>query len=144
MSYDTGSLTVTPTVPTVSQADNQGRTYGADNPTLTAGFSGFVNGETLETSGVTGGPSISTTATAASPVGSYAITAGLGNLAASNYSFNLVDGTLTVTAAPDGDARQPDEDLRQPVYGLHRHGSGPPERRRHHGQLLQSGFGRHG
>ena len=53
-------------------ADDQSRAYGAANPALTATITGFKNGEILATSGVTGSPSLSTTATTAtSPVGSY-------------------------------------------------------------------------
>ena len=54
----------------------------------------------LAASGVTGSPSLTTTATAASPVGTYAITAATGTLAAANYSFAFAAGTLTITPAP--------------------------------------------
>src|SRR6185369_11992071 len=40
------------------------------------------------------------TATAASGVGTYAITAATGTLSSGNYSFIFVDGALTVTKAP--------------------------------------------
>src|SRR5262249_28979839 len=59
-------------------ADDVSRAYGADNPALTARFSGFVNGETLASSGVTGGPTLSTAATATSAPGAYDISAGPG------------------------------------------------------------------
>jgi hypothetical protein len=49
-------------------ADNKSRSYGSANPAFTASYSGFVNGETLATSGVTGSPSLSTTATTNSSV----------------------------------------------------------------------------
>ncbi|MGA2068523.1 MAG: MBG domain-containing protein [Thermoguttaceae bacterium] len=94
-----GTLTVTPAPLTVT-ANNQSRTYGAADPTLTAGYSGFVNGQTLATSGVSGSPSLTGGDTAGSPVGSYVITAAQGTLAAQNYSFTFVNGTLTVTPAP--------------------------------------------
>jgi len=42
---------------------------------------------------------LTTTATAASPVGTYTITAAVGTLTAANYSFSFVNGTLTVTPA---------------------------------------------
>ena len=48
---------------------------------MTASFSGFVNGETLASSGVSGSPSLPHD-TAASPVGTYTITAAQGTLAA--------------------------------------------------------------
>jgi hypothetical protein len=76
-------------------ANNASKVYGQANPTLTASYSGFVNGETLASSGVSGSPSLNTTATASSAPGTYTITAGPGNLAANNYAFTLVNGTLT-------------------------------------------------
>jgi hypothetical protein len=60
-------------------------------------ITGYQNGENLATSGVTGTPVLTTDATLSSPVGSYVITCAPGTLAASNYSFTLVDGTLTIT-----------------------------------------------
>ncbi|MBL9194232.1 MAG: putative Ig domain-containing protein [Opitutaceae bacterium] len=94
----TFTLSVIKAVLTV-RADNQTRAYGAANPTLTVTYTGFVGGETLETSGVTGLPVIATTAVGTTPVGTVPITASIGTLAATNYSFTLVPGTLTVTKA---------------------------------------------
>jgi Bacterial Ig-like domain (group 3)/MBG domain (YGX type) len=48
---------------------------------------------------LTGAPSLTTTANGTSPVGGYTITAAQGSLAATNYSFGFVNGTLTVTQA---------------------------------------------
>jgi hypothetical protein len=97
-SSGTNSLSVTKATLTVT-ADNKSRLYGDANPTFTASYAGLKNGETLATSGVTGSPSLTTSAAAASPVGSYTITAALGTLAAGNYQFSFVDGTLSVTKA---------------------------------------------
>ena len=73
-------------------------TYGASSPALTATLSGFVNGDT--SSVVSGAPSVSTTATAASGAGTYPITVGAGTLSAANYDFtNLVNGSLTIAKA---------------------------------------------
>src|SRR5262249_21670382 len=94
ISYVAGTLTVTKAALTVT-ANDQTRAYGAANPTLTASYAGFVNGDT-EASLATA-PGVSTTATAASAVGTYAITAAGG--ASPNYTFTYVNGTLTVTAA---------------------------------------------
>jgi hypothetical protein len=69
---------------------------GSQVPTPTASYSGFVNGETLATSDVTGAPSLTTTATTASAPGTSTITAGKGGLASNNYAFSFVNGTLTV------------------------------------------------
>ena len=78
------------------------RVYGSPNPQLNDSITGFVNGETLPTSGVTGQPVISTAATPTSPVSGspYAITASAGTLAASNYDFSFVAGDLSLTKAP--------------------------------------------
>src|SRR5262249_23573517 len=97
------SLTQPTTTASISKAgltvtaDNKTRAAGQANPTLTASYSGFVGGETLATSGVTGSPALSTTTT--NVVGSYPITATLGTLNAANYSFSFVNGVLTVIPA---------------------------------------------
>jgi len=77
-------------------ADNQTRPYGSPNPTLTFTYRGFVNGE--DTTVLTTKPTATTPATFASLVGQYpiAVTGGV----AQNYTFNYVQGTLTVTAIP--------------------------------------------
>ena len=78
-------------------ANNASRAYGTANPVFTSTITGFMNGDT-EASVVTGAPSLTTTATMASPAGTYSITAALGSLATNNnYGFAFVDGTLTVT-----------------------------------------------
>ena len=97
LSLVNGVLTVTPATLTVS-ANNQTRTYGATNPTLTYSFSGFVNGDTSAV--VSGAPSLSTTATSSSGVGTYAIAVAPGSLVATNYQFGLVNGTLAIVPKP--------------------------------------------
>jgi hypothetical protein len=92
-----GVLTVNAAVLTVTAA-NQTMNYGGTLPSLTYSFTGFVNGDTASV--VSGTASLSTTAVATSPAGSYPITAAQGTLAASNYSFAFVNGTLTVAKAP--------------------------------------------
>jgi hypothetical protein len=87
---------ITPRLLTVT-ADNKTRIFGAANPPLTATYSGFVSGENLGNSGVTGSPGLSTLATGTTPPGNYPITVTLGTLAAANYAFlTFVDGALTV------------------------------------------------
>jgi len=94
-----GNLTVNTATLTVS-ADSVSRAFGAANPTFTASYSGFQNGEILGTSGVSGAPSLTTLATPSSSVpGPYTITAALGTLAAGNYDFAFVDGLLTISLA---------------------------------------------
>jgi hypothetical protein len=91
------SFVINPATLTV-RADDKSKVYGAALPTLTATYSGFVNGET--TNVVSGNPSIGSTATPGSAVGTYSITPVLGTLSAPNYVFSFVDGQLTVTKAP--------------------------------------------
>ena len=80
-------------------ADNQSRAYGLTNPVFTASYTGFVGEETLETSGVTGSPDLTTAATNTSPAGDYQITAALGSLSATNYTFSFAEGVLTITSS---------------------------------------------
>jgi hypothetical protein len=96
ISYVPGTVTVVPATLTVT-ANNVSKAFGAAVPTLTASISGFVNGQTLATSGVTGQALCTTTAVTTSPGGTYPITCSLGTLAAHNYTFTFVAGTLTVT-----------------------------------------------
>ena len=78
-------------------ARNVGRYPNIANPTLPYLITGFKNGQTLGTSGVTGTPTLSTTAVPSSPVGEYPITPAGGNPAGANYDFtSFVVGTLTV------------------------------------------------
>src|SRR5262249_48253664 len=94
-----GNLTITKATLTVT-ANDRSRLSGSPNPTFTASYTGFKNGETLATGGVTGSPSLATTATPGSPVpGPYPIAAALGTLAANNYAFVFVNGSLTITPA---------------------------------------------
>ena len=78
-------------------ANDQSRPYGTPNPALDATITGFVNGETLATSDVTGSPTCTTTAVATSPVSGspYPITCTAGTLASTNYTFAFVAGELT-------------------------------------------------
>src|SRR5262249_28163439 len=94
ISYVNGTLTVTPAALTISAADKT-RAYGAANPALTVTYSGFVNGDTAAS--LTTPPTVTTSATAASPVGTSATPASAA--ASSNYTISYVAGTLTVTRA---------------------------------------------
>jgi uncharacterized repeat protein (TIGR01451 family) len=79
-------------------ANNASRGLGGANPAFTYTVTGFVNSDPATV--VTGRPSLTTTATASSPAGTYSITVGVGSLSAANYDFpNLVNGTLTVRPA---------------------------------------------
>jgi len=78
------------------RAGNQTRSYGSANPVFSASYTGFVSGE--NSSLLTGTLSLSTTANANSPAGTYSITPS--GQSAPNYTIQYVTGTLTVTPAP--------------------------------------------
>ncbi|MEB2787111.1 MBG domain-containing protein, partial [Algoriphagus persicinus] len=84
-----GTLTVGKKAVTIT-ADDKSKTYGEENPALTFTYTGLTNGDTK----VTTEPSISTTATKSSSVGTYPITLEGGS--DDNYTITLVNGTLTV------------------------------------------------
>jgi RHS repeat-associated protein len=92
----TVSLTVNKATLTVT-ANNASRVYDTANPTLTASYSGFVNGDTQSV--LSGSPTLTTLAGTSSTVAGYTITAAAGTLTASNYTFSFVNGTLTVNQA---------------------------------------------
>lgn len=89
-----GTLTVTKATLLV-EADPVSRVYGSANPTFTASYEGFKNGEdetdidTLATS--------STIANINSDVGTYAITSS--GASDNNYEFVYLDGSLNITKA---------------------------------------------
>ncbi|MCX7242012.1 MAG: MBG domain-containing protein [Burkholderiales bacterium] len=100
VSFVDGTLTINKAHLTVS-ADPKSRIYGAANPSFTETISGFVNGEVLATSGVTGTATGSSTASATTGAGSATITASSTGLSAANYDFtNLVNGSLTISQRP--------------------------------------------
>lgn len=89
-----GVLEVLPAPLTVT-ANSVSRIYGAANPAFTGSITGVVNGDSITAT-------YTTTATAASGVGSYPITP---KVAAAdnqllNYKVNLVNGALNVLPAP--------------------------------------------
>ena len=96
ISYSSGNLTVTTAALTIT-ANNQSKVYGAALPTLTASYTGFVNGDT--SASLTTQPTLSTTATSSSHVSGnpYSITAS--GAADSDYSISYASGRLTVTTA---------------------------------------------
>jgi hypothetical protein len=93
------SFTVAKAVLTVT-ANNATRAVGAANPTFTDMITGFVNGDSSAV--VSGSATETTTATSASPAGTYPITFSTKALVAANYTFNYVNGTLTVTGTAAG------------------------------------------
>ena len=93
------TLVIAPAALTIT-ANNQTRAYGAADPAFTWTPSGFVNGETASV--LSGAPALSSTDTPTSAVGTtYPITAAQGTLAAANYTFTFVNGTLTISGKAD-------------------------------------------
>ena len=90
------TVLVTPAPLTVT-ADSPMKVYGAAVPPLTYTLAGLVNGDTA--GGVLTG-SLTTPATAGSPVGVYAITQGTLGLTTGNYTLTVRGAALTVTPAP--------------------------------------------
>jgi len=90
--YAGGTLTVS-AAPLTITAVNTNKPYGGTLPKLTASYSGFVNGDKV--ANLTTQATLTTTATATSPVGKYPITAN--GAVAPNYAISYVAGTLTVT-----------------------------------------------
>ena len=82
-------------VPLVVKANDISRTYGEDNPAFSCTYAGFVNNE--DAGVITKAPTMITSATADSDVGTYSIKASEG--VAQNYSFTYEDGALTVLPA---------------------------------------------
>jgi hypothetical protein len=98
------ALAITPlralAAPTLTVTVNDAvRAYGADNPSFTVSYSGFVGSD--DTNILSGAPTFATTATNNSPVAGspYPITATIGTLVAPGYDIVLVSGNLTVTQA---------------------------------------------
>jgi autotransporter-associated beta strand protein len=97
ITFTNGTLTIGKATLTVT-ADNKSKTYGDANPSLTYTITGYKNSET--SSVLTGAPTISTAAGTGSNVGSYTITSAANNLAATNYQFSYVNGSLTISTRP--------------------------------------------
>ena len=81
--------------PLTIAADNKSKVYGAAVPGFTAGYTTFVNGDT--TNNLTTQATFSTSATAASDVGNYAIN--VSGATSPDYTITFVSGTLTNTPA---------------------------------------------
>ena len=80
---------------TVTATDST-RTYGSAGTGFTARYAGFVNGD--DAGDLAGNLRFETTASAASPVGSYGVTPG--GYANGNYAISYIAGYLTVDPAP--------------------------------------------
>ena len=94
--YAAGTLTVTPAGLTIS-ADSKSKVYGAALPTLTASYTGLVNGDTAAS--MTTAPTLSSTASQTSHVGGNPYLVIASGAVDTDYSIGYVTGTLTVTPA---------------------------------------------
>ena len=92
-----GQLTVNPAPLTVT-ANNQGMTYGASMPSLTASYSGFVNGDT--SASLTTAPTVVSGTLATANAGTYTGTLTASGAVDGNYTIGYVPGTLTINKAP--------------------------------------------
>jgi hypothetical protein len=100
ISYGLGNLRIRPATLTV-KANDVSKRYLDPNPPLTVTYTGFKNGERIDSSDVTGVPTVTTTVTQTTNVGTYPIVVGLGTLTSSNYTFAPpVNGTFTVLNNP--------------------------------------------
>ena len=88
------SITVNP-VPLTVATNNATKVYGQALPAFTISGTGFVNGDTMAS--LSGTPSFSTSATATSAPGTYAVTPS--GVSSPNYTITFAAGTLTVTKA---------------------------------------------
>jgi hypothetical protein len=93
ISYSPGQLSVTP-APLAITANNATRLTGQPNPALSVSYSGFVNGDT--SGSLRGTLSCQTTATQASPAGTYGINCS--GLTSNNYAITYLPGQLTISA----------------------------------------------
>jgi hypothetical protein len=85
-------ITITTKALTIT-ANDASKLIGASNPVMTVTYSGFVSGEGPQV--LLGTLAFTTSATAASPVGTYSVMPG--GLTSSNYAISFVPGTLTIT-----------------------------------------------
>jgi hypothetical protein len=77
------------------KADDAGKVFGAPMPSLTATFTGFVNGD--GPGNLLGSLALTTSATSTSPPGAYSIVPG--GVSSPNYAISFVPGTLTIAPA---------------------------------------------
>ena len=92
VTYVDGTLTITK-APLSITAKSYTREEGQSNPTFEVTYSGFKNGETESV--LNRKPSVSTEATASSPIGTYALVPY--GAQAENYNMYYYNGTLTIT-----------------------------------------------
>ena len=95
ISYQGGTATVEPATLVIT-ASSASITYGGAAPTITASYSGFVNGD--DVSSLTTPPTCSTSVTSVTAVGSYS--SSCAGAVDTNYSVTYIGGSVQVTPAP--------------------------------------------
>ena len=95
--YSGGLVSVTQAPLTVKASDGT-MTYGGTVPSITASYSGFVNGDTPAS--LTPQPTCLTLATSSSPVSGSPYSSSCTGAADPNYTITAHDGTVTVNPAP--------------------------------------------
>jgi len=79
-------------------ANDTSKSYGGALPLFTGTYSGFIDGDTVSNSGLSGSAIYSTSATSASHVGNYAINTNVSGIASSlGYQFTGASGILSVS-----------------------------------------------
>ncbi|MEH0152561.1 MBG domain-containing protein [Limibacter armeniacum] len=107
ISFVQSDLTIEKAVLTATAID-QNKTYGSENPFFEVTYTGFVNSDNA--SDIDEVPVTATVATSTSDAGTYPITVSGGS--DNNYSFNYVNGTLTITKAIQNITFEPLADVR--------------------------------
>ena len=93
ISYLPGTLTINKAPLTVT-ANNQGMTYGSSMPSLTASYSGFVNGDSAAS--LTTAPSVVSGTLASANAGTYTGTLTASGAVDGNYTIGYSPGDLTI------------------------------------------------
>ena len=101
--------------PLTVKADDKTMTINGAVPPLTYAITGFVGGETLATSGVSG--TAGCTTANGTVAGTFPINCALGSLSSNNYSFAFIPGTLTVNYAATCQGAPIGNPILQPVNG---------------------------
>src|ERR1019366_2480009 len=97
ISYAAGNLIIGKAPLTIT-ANNQTMTYGGSMPTLTAGYTGFVNSDT--SSSLSAAPTVSSATAATANAGTYTGTITATGAVDSNYTISHATGNLTISKAP--------------------------------------------
>lgn len=98
VTVNNGTLTVNKAVLTVTP-DDQVIPYGSPVPSFTSTYKGFVAGDSLSTTVITGAITYTTTYAQNRPVNEYTSTAVVAELSATNYTFVGANGKVTVIKA---------------------------------------------